>query len=197
MRPVRWIAAAGIAAVIALPLSALLFWPLQTSTRAVATVEPATVPAIVLSAFDRSYGGGWRPFVGAARLLQGPGHLHTLGRQRLEASVLSLRLRIFAGRERTLAYLAKASHYGGGASGLEEAARQVFCREVRKLDIGETVALVALTTAPGLLRRDDAAWRAARDRLLTAMERAGDIPAADAETARLRPLAPCAAAPTP
>jgi hypothetical protein len=80
--------------------------------------------------------------------------------------------------------------YGGNLEGIRAASLAYFGKEPKKLSLAEAALLVALPQSPELRRPDRlaAAARAARDRVLDRIARAGKIPADEIALAKLDPV---------
>jgi transglycosylase-like protein len=81
-------------------------------------------------------------------------------------------------------------YFGGGAHGIEEAARDYFGKPAAKLTLAEAATLAGMPKAPADYdpRRHPARARARRDLVLTLMQQQGLLDARDAQAAREAPL---------
>ncbi|ESR25561.1 penicillin-binding protein 1C [Lutibaculum baratangense] len=153
-------------------------------------VDPVALgrAAMQLAATGGVVSGGSTITMQLARLLTPgrPRSFATKFTQMKEAIALERRL---TKREILTAYLTLAP-YGGNLEGLEAASLVWFGHSARKLSVAEAALLIALPQAPEARRpdRDPAAARAARDRVLVRLERAGAIDGAELSRALLAPV---------
>jgi membrane peptidoglycan carboxypeptidase len=118
-----------------------------------------------------------------------PRSRRTLSRKLLEMRVAQEIERSF-GKDAILEmYLGRIS-FGGGAIGIQDAARDYFGKRPAELTLAEAATLAAMPKAPADYdpRRDPERSRARRDLVLTLMERQGLIDARAAQAARGAPL---------
>jgi 1A family penicillin-binding protein len=179
---------------------------------------PAHVPDAFIAVEDRRFwqhrGLDWRRIPGAAlanvrarEVTQGsstipmqlarnifprelPGAERTWKRKLQEARVAQLIERSFDKRAILEMYL-NHIYFGGGAYGIEAAARLYFGKPASDLTLAEGATLAALPKAPSHYdpRREPERSRERRDLILTLMERQGLVRFADAEEARVTELA--------
>jgi 1A family penicillin-binding protein len=118
-----------------------------------------------------------------------PGRDRTMKRKLQEARVAQLLEMTFDKREILEMYL-NHIYFGGGAYGIEAAARLYFGRPSSELTLVEAAALAALPRAPSHYdpRRAPEAARTRRDLVLTLMERQNLLSFAEAEAARAAEL---------
>jgi penicillin-binding protein 1C len=135
----------------------------------------------------RIVSGGSTLTMQVARLLAPePRSLATKARQAFRALQLELAL----SKDEILAlYLARAP-FGGNLEGVRAASLAWFGKEPRHLTAGEAALLIALPQSPAATRpdRNPAAAKAARDKVLTVLERRGVISGATAAEARAEPI---------
>jgi penicillin-binding protein 1A len=122
-----------------------------------------------------------------------PGSRQTFRRKLNEARVAQLIERKFSKREILELYL-NHIYFGGGANGIEAAARHHFGKSARALGLAEAAMLAVLPRSPAHYdpRRHPETARARRNLVLTLMERQGLVPppaAAEARATTLRPSA--------
>jgi penicillin-binding protein 1A len=122
-----------------------------------------------------------------------PGSERTFRRKLNEARVAQLIEQRFSKREILEMYL-NHIYFGGGAYGIEAAARYHFGESARELRLPEAAMLAALPKAPVHYdpRRHPEAARSRRNLVLTRMEAQGFLAPATAEAARATKLLPAA-----
>ena len=120
-----------------------------------------------------------------------PGSERTFRRKLNEARVAQLIERRFSKREILEMYL-NHIYFGGGAYGIEAAARHYFGKSARRLRLSEAALLAALPKAPAHYdpRRHPEAARQRRNLVLALMEQQGLVPAATAAESRATALRP-------
>ncbi|GAB4205541.1 MAG: PBP1A family penicillin-binding protein [Roseiflexaceae bacterium] len=110
--------------------------------------------------------------------------------RKLREAVLALKLSATLSKDEILALYLNQTYYGGLSYGVEAAARHVFGKPARDLDLAECALLAGLPQAPALYDpfASPEAARARQSLVLDAMVRQGFISAAQAETARAEQL---------
>lgn len=166
--------------------SCLLFYPVGGSWRSVATVDPNTTPLIVRQALRGRSEHPNRIYLWTADSLIRPRPHEDMNLWRIRKYVFSVRLRVFAGLERTSAYYAATAHYGSRADGIEAAARRYFCIEPGELSISQTATLSRLTNEPQGFNLQEG-----RDRILGRMLSKGELSAAEFQAATEAPIEFC------
>jgi len=155
-----------------------------------AGVDPRAMlrAGIQAAASGRVVSGGSTLSMQVARLLEESGTGRWEGKLRQLRVALALERRLDKDAILTL-YLHHAP-YGGNVEGIRAASLTWFGKEPRRLTPAEVALLVALPQSPEARRpdRDKAAARAARDRVLARMERAGLVDAEEARAARSEPV---------
>ncbi len=132
----------------------------------------------------RIVSGGSTLTMQVARLLEESGTGHVAGKLRQMRVALALERRL--SKDDILNLYLRLAPYGGNVEGVRAASRLWFGKDPRRLTPAEAALLVALPQSPETRRPDrfpDAA-RAARDRVLTRMQRDGLIDADRAAAAR-------------
>lgn len=110
--------------------------------------------------------------------------------RKLREATLALKLTAMLPKDEILALYLNQTYYGGMSYGVEAAARRVFGKPARDLDLAEAALLAGLPQAPSQydpLAHPEAA-RARQREVLAAMVRVGFISAAEAESAATEPL---------
>ncbi len=110
--------------------------------------------------------------------------------RKLREAVLALKLSTTLSKDEILGLYLNQTYYGGLSYGVEAAARHVFGKPARDLDLAECALLAGLPQAPALhdpFTSPEAA-RARQGQVLDAMVRAGTISAAQAGSARAEQL---------
>jgi len=125
----------------------------------------------------RIISGGSTLTMQVARLLE-PRTERTLG-AKLRQAVRAIELERTLSKDQVLSLYLTLAPYGGNLEGIRAASLAYFGKEPKKLSLGEAALLVALPQSPELRRpdRSTAAARAARDRVLDRIAKAGLIPA--------------------
>jgi penicillin-binding protein 1C len=120
-----------------------------------------------------------------ARLLE-PRNERTLG-AKLRQIVRAIELEQSLGKDEILGLYLTLAPYGGNLEGIRAASLAYFGKEPKRLSMAEAALLVALPQSPEWRRpdRSASAARAARDRVLDRVARAGQIPADEAALAKL------------
>lgn len=136
----------------------------------------------------RIVSGGSTLTMQVARLLEESGTGRLSGKLRQMRVALALERRL--GKEAILDLYLRLAPYGGNLEGVRAASLAWFGKEPRRLTAAEAALLVALPQSPEARRPDRApeAARAARDRVLARMERAGLLDPARAAAARAEPV---------
>jgi penicillin-binding protein 1C len=113
----------------------------------------------------------------------------TLGEKALEA-LLALRLEAAASKAEILALYAAHAPFGENVVGLEAASWRAFGRPPARLSWAESCLLAVLPNSPALVhhRRNRAALKAKRDRLLRALREAGRLDDVELRLALAEPL---------
>jgi penicillin-binding protein 1C len=124
----------------------------------------------------RVISGGSTLTMQVARLLE-PRAERTLG-AKLRQIVRAIQIERTFSKDEVLGLYLTLAPYGGNLEGIRAASLAYFGREPRRLSLGEAALLVALPQSPELRRpdRSAAAARAARDRVLDRIAKAGTIP---------------------
>jgi penicillin-binding protein 1A len=108
-------------------------------------------------------------------------------RRKVREILLAHRLEAALGKDQILRLYLSHVYFGGGAYGLDAAARLYFGRPPAALSVGQAAYLAALVDAPGARRFDRPANRAralaARDEVVLRMARAGFVTPALAQAA--------------
>ena len=138
----------------------------------------------------RVISGGSTLTMQVARLLE-PRDQRTLG-AKLRQIVRAIEIERSLSKDEVLALYLTLAPYGGNLEGIRAASLAYFGKEPKKLSLGEAALLVALPQSPELRRPDRSvhAARAARDRVLDRIAKAGRIPADEVALAKLEPLPP-------
>ena len=110
--------------------------------------------------------------------------------RKLRETVLALKLTAAYSKDEILALYLNQSYYGGLSYGVEAAARRVFGKPVRDLDLAESALLAGLPQAPSRLDplADLNAAHARQAEVLDAMVAAGSISRMEAAAAKAEPL---------
>jgi len=110
--------------------------------------------------------------------------------EKLREAPLALRLELSTTKPEVLALYAAHAPFGGNTVGLEAAAWRYFGRPPESLTWAEAAVLAVLPNNPALLHpgRHRAALQAKRDRLLRALQAAGELSEADLALALAEPL---------
>ncbi len=105
---------------------------------------------------------------------------------KLRQIVRAIQLERRLGKDAILTLYLNLAPYGGNLEGVRAASLSYFGKEPRRLTLGEAALLVALPQSPEARRpnRSASAARAARDRVLSRIARAGRLPADEADHAR-------------
>ncbi len=121
--------------------------------------------------------GGSTLTMQVARLLE-PRAERTVG-AKLRQIVRAVEIERTLGKDEVLSLYLTLAPYGGNLEGIRAASLAYFGKEPKKLSLAEAALLVALPQSPELRRPDRsvAAARAARDRVLDRIAKAGRIPA--------------------
>jgi len=109
---------------------------------------------------------------------------------KLRQLVRALEIEHKLGKDQILALYLSLAPYGGNLEGIRAASLAYFGKEPRRLTLGEAALLVALPQSPELRRPDRSveAARAARDRVLDRLAKAGAVPADEIARAKLEPV---------
>ena len=137
----------------------------------------------------RVISGGSTLTMQVARLLE-PRDQRTLG-AKLRQIVRAIEIERNLSKDEVLALYLTLAPYGGNLEGIRAASLAYFGKEPKKLSLAEAALLVALPQSPELRRPDRSvhAARAARDRVLNRIAKAGRIPADEVAFAKLDAVA--------
>jgi penicillin-binding protein 1C len=137
----------------------------------------------------RIISGGSTLTMQVARLLE-PRNERTLG-AKLRQIVRAIELERSLGKDEVLGLYLTLAPYGGNLEGIRAASLAYFGKEPKRLSMAEAALLVALPQSPEWRRpdRSASAARAARDRVLDRIAKAGRIPADEAALAKLDTVA--------
>jgi penicillin-binding protein 1C len=137
----------------------------------------------------RVISGGSTLTMQVARLLE-PRAERTLG-AKLRQIVRAIEIERSLSKDEVLSLYLTLAPYGGNLEGIRAASLAYFGKEPKKLSLAEAALLVALPQSPELRRPDRsvAAARAARDRVLDRIAKAGKIPADEVALAKLDGIA--------
>jgi 1A family penicillin-binding protein len=110
--------------------------------------------------------------------------------RKLREGVLALKLTASYSKDSILALYLNQSYYGGMAFGVEAAARRIFGKPARDLNLAESALIAGLPQAPSRYDplMNPAAARARQAEVLAAMVRSGAITPAEAQAAAAEPL---------
>lgn len=133
----------------------------------------------------RVISGGSTLTMQVARLLE-PRAERTLG-AKLRQIVRALEIERNMSKDEVLGLYLTLAPYGGNLEGIRAASLAYFGKEPKKLSLAEAALLVALPQSPELRRPDRSATvaRAARDRVLDRIAKAGRVPADEVAFAKL------------
>jgi len=133
----------------------------------------------------RVISGGSTLTMQVARLLE-PRDQRTLG-AKLRQIVRAIEIERSLSKDEVLSLYLTLAPYGGNLEGIRAASLAYFGKEPKKLSLAEAALLVALPQSPELRRPDRSvhAARAARDRVLDRIAKAGGIPADEVAFAKL------------
>ena len=133
----------------------------------------------------RVISGGSTLTMQVARLLE-PRDQRTLG-AKLRQIVRAIQIERTLGKDEVLSLYLTLAPYGGNLEGIRAASLAYFGKEPKKLSLAEAALLVALPQSPEWRRpdRSAAAARAARDRVLDRIAKAGRVPADEIALAKL------------
>ena len=133
----------------------------------------------------RVISGGSTLTMQVARLLE-PRTERTLG-AKLRQIVRAIEIERSLSKDEVLALYLTLAPYGGNLEGIRAASLAYFGKEPKKLSLAEAALLVALPQSPEWRRPDRSATaaRAARDRVLDRIAKAGNIPADEIALAKL------------
>jgi penicillin-binding protein 1C len=137
----------------------------------------------------RVISGGSTLTMQVARLLE-PRDQRTLG-AKLRQIVRAIEIERTLSKDEVLSLYLTLAPYGGNLEGIRAASLAYFGKEPKKMSLAEAALLVALPQSPELRRPDRSAnvARAARDRVLDRIARAGKIPADEIALAKLDAIA--------
>ena len=137
----------------------------------------------------RVISGGSTLTMQVARLLE-PRDQRTLG-AKLRQVVRAIEIEHSLSKDEVLSLYLTLAPYGGNLEGIRAASLAYFGKEPKKLSLAEAALLVALPQSPELRRPDRSvhAARAARDRVLDRIVKAGRIPADEVAFAKLDAVA--------
>ena len=133
----------------------------------------------------RIISGGSTLTMQVARLLE-PRAERTLG-AKLRQMVRAIEIERSLSKDEVLGLYLTLAPYGGNLEGIRAASLAYFGKEPKKLSLAEAALLVALPQSPELRRPDRSAIvaRAARDRVLDRIAKAGTVPADEIAFAKL------------
>ena len=133
----------------------------------------------------RVISGGSTLTMQVARLLE-PRDQRTLG-AKLRQIVRAIQIERTLSKDEVLSLYLTLAPYGGNLEGIRAASLAYFGKEPKKLSLGEAALLVALPQSPEWRRPDRSARaaRAARDRVLDRVAKAGRVPADEVAFAKL------------
>ncbi len=145
--------------------------------------------AVQLVGNSRIISGGSTLTMQVARLLE-PRTERTLG-AKLRQVVRAIQIERSLSKDEVLSLYLTLAPYGGNLEGIRAASLAYFGKEPKKLSMAEAALLVALPQSPELRRPDRSAVaaRAARDRVLDRIAKAGRIPADEVAFAKLETVA--------
>jgi len=137
----------------------------------------------------RVISGGSTLTMQVARLLE-PRDQRTLG-AKLRQVVRAIEIEHSLSKDEVLSLYLTLAPYGGNLEGIRAASLAYFGKEPKRLSLAEAALLVALPQSPELRRPDRSvhAARAARDRVLDRIVKAGRIPADEVAFAKLDAVA--------
>ena len=136
----------------------------------------------------RIVSGGSTLTMQVARLLEPRSERSMLAK--LRQAVRALQLERAVSKDEILTLYLSLAPYGGNLEGIRAASLSYFGHEPHRLSLGEAALLVALPQSPEARRPDRApdAARAARDRVLDRVAKAGLIPADEIAQAKAEPV---------